>query len=1007
MPTSRSIQTSFSAGEFDPLLWSREDVSFFYNSARIIENAIPLPQGGVKRREGWSFRALQRGPIAARSFSSVTYPNGQNVSGGVTTTGTGAGIANITRADPAAVTTSPAHGLSTGGRVAISGVTGLHARSGGTAAITNITQADPGVITAAGHGLSTGDMVEVTSVAGMTILNNSVFIATVIDQDTFSINRDTSADTSYSSGGQIEKVTASGINGPHVVTVTGATGFTLDGFDSSSMTAFISVPGGRVTRGIGNATSYVAWQGETAPGTERAASVDVTGLHIANLDASVEAVDVVLEYLNTDVSPNWQLAATLSVGSAPYNRRFAAPPDRVLGDALIWRIRVDNPLAVDLGPALVGWRDITWNVETGYSAGGTVGRSSVHRLTSSIDDEFILVMTAGNVDIFKGDTGEFVASAIVPHDDAQAADVKATPNLDTLIIYHQDVPPYIIQRLGSDRDWRSNALAFDSVAEFPFGDGNVSGGKNEIQFLRFADMSVGDKVLFEFNGEASPDVVMTGNPATNAANFADAIKSLTDISDVSVTIEAGSTVNANFLVEFQGIDGKKAWPILVVDITSGSSGTVTLSRKQFGKPDTAPLWGASRGYPRCGAFYQGRHWMGGFKARPDLVVGSRAGSLFDFKEDADPIPSSPIVVAPNVDDQITIQNIYPGRHLQVFTSSSEMYVPEEPITIDNIALKVTSRLGSGGRCTPVSVQGGTLFVDRNGIAIREYLFADAEQSYTSEPVSLLAGHLVAQPRSLVMRRASSTYDPAQLLVANTGTASDGSSVPAAIVVIDRAQQITAFCRIATPGVPLEFAATQGGSAFALVRRSLAGPEWNFLEQFDSESMSDCSVRLSGSGSTVDLSQYPWMEGQKAYAHVDGLPAGEFTVTGNTVDLGDYSYSSEVEIGLRQVPRIVMHPFKGRGDISPTMQNMRIFRALLQLERTAAIAITAQAGGTPRPVSLQNYDSGVMDPTLDELLFTGAKRVSGLGAWQKEPVIELTQLAPMPFTVRSATFDVRY
>ena len=84
MPTSRHTQTSLSAGEFDPLLWSREDVSFFYNSARIIENAVPLPQGGAKRREGWSYRSVQRGAISAISLSgkAVTATNGGTAANG-------------------------------------------------------------------------------------------------------------------------------------------------------------------------------------------------------------------------------------------------------------------------------------------------------------------------------------------------------------------------------------------------------------------------------------------------------------------------------------------------------------------------------------------------------------------------------------------------------------------------------------------------------------------------------------------------------------------------------------------------------------------------------------------------------------------------------------------------------------------------------------------------------------------------------------------------------------
>lgn len=693
-------------------------------------------------------------------------------------------------------------------------------------------------------------------------------------------------------------------------------------------------------------------------------------------------------------------------GNVAYDRRFAVAPDQLLGTARYWRVIVDNPSAVDLKGATVELSQVEMHLEAGYSSGATVGQFSIHRLTATIQDEYILVLTAGCCDVFRGSDGAWVACTAIPHTSAQAAAIKSAPNLDTLILYQQDQAPWVVQRLGSDTDWRSNALAFDTITEFSFDSGNVGGGENEIQFLRFDDMASGHKLLVEYNGEASDEITWTNTASTNAANLEAAIEGLTDITSVTVRVNEGSGANAELEVEFTGKDGKKPWPILVIDILTGD-GTVVLSRKKFGKKDFDALWSATRGYPSCGTFYQGRHWMGGFKARPDVLVGSRAGALFDFKEDADPVAASPIVVAPNIDDQVTIQNIYPGRHLQIFTSSAELYVPDEPITIDNIALKVTSRHGSSPEVKPVDVQGGTMFVDRNGRALREYLFTDTEQSYSAEPVSLLAGHLMSSPRSLMLRRARDVDEPTLLLAANTGTDRNGNEVPAAMIVIDRAQQVTGFFRVKTQGKPLEFATTQGGEAFAVVERDLAGAKWHFLEQFDDAFMSDCSVSVSGSGSTIDVSAYPWLEGQEVEVHGDGLPLGSFMATSGIIDLDDATYASLAEVGLRQVPRIVLHPYKGKGDLSPTMQNMRVFRALIQLERTGAVAITGHDGGRPRQVSLQNYDSGLMDPTLEEVLFTGPKRIGGLGRWQKEPTVEITQIEPMPFLLRSITYDVRF
>ena len=193
----------------------------------------------------------------------------------------------------------------------------------------------------------------------------------------------------------------------------------------------------------------------------------------------------------------------------------------------------------------------------------------------------------------------------------------------------------------------------------------------------------------------------------------------------------------------------------------------------------------------------------------------------------------------------------------------------------------------------------------------------------------------------------------------------------------------------------------------MTKRDLAGPEWNYLEQFDDTCMSDAGIKISGSGSSVDLTGVAeHLEGQEVYVHVDGLPIGEFMVSSNQIDLGDESYSSEVEVGLKMVPRIVLHPYKGRGEASPTMKAMRIFRALFQMERTGAIAV-GMSGSRARPISLQNHDSGLMDPTLEEVLFSGSKRLSGIGRWQLEPTLEITQIEPMPFLLRSVSYDIRF
>lgn len=73
-------------------------------------------------------------------------------------------------------------------------------------AITGITQANPGVVTANGHGLSNGQLVWFSGVGGMTPLNNRVGIVAGATTNTFQIkNLDTTSMPAFTSGGYVQR----------------------------------------------------------------------------------------------------------------------------------------------------------------------------------------------------------------------------------------------------------------------------------------------------------------------------------------------------------------------------------------------------------------------------------------------------------------------------------------------------------------------------------------------------------------------------------------------------------------------------------------------------------------------------------------------------------------------------------------------------------------------------------------------------------------------------------
>jgi hypothetical protein len=918
MPVSRHNQASLASGEFDPLLNDREDVSFYYTSAKLIDNAVVLPQGGAKRREGLGRAAKQRGALTEVDISGYTFG----------------------------------------------------APNGGTAGNVDSTSSASTLLT------------------------------------------------------------------------TGA---------------------------INTATEYVVATID-AGSAQRVSMVDIVPRLVGGTIATGT-----LAIQSSDNGSTYTTRGSVTIGINFFARRWATAPDTDLGTHRYWRVIFLNPDGDDYGTDEVEVYGLRFWTEAGKSQSGAVpGNKRLERITATPEAEYWCLMTAGNADIFTID-GTWTAAVPIPHAEADVPAIRTAQNRDTLLLYQVNNPVHQIQRLeDDDAEWRADPFVFTTVSQFPFAD-STTGGQNEQQELNFQSMSAGNRFVFELNGDISAEVAWSGTPATNVTNITAALEGMENIQSVTVTNPSGNS----YLIEFDGADENTFFPILIVDILDGS-GLVTNSRKQYGRPNQEDLWSETRGYPACGTFYQGGHYMGGFRSATDVLARSRLGDFTDFKGDQDPVASSPLVLQPDIDDLVEIRAVYPGRSLQIFTSSAELYAPDEPITPDNAALKITSRRGHQSRTQPVDVQGGTFFVDRNGTALREYLFSESEQSYTAEPISTLGGHLIQQPIDLALRRSVDTDEPTIVYLVNQGRDRSFNKVPAAALTVDRAQQISAMARITTLLGEFEaVAASQGGDVAFVVQRQLAGNEWSYLEVMDELHMGDHAIiaenpdletftatddqtvftyTFTNPSEEIDIGVFTradtldvWrrvepddytldtgaktvtfdtgrdlgtlvaiaprqtsfsvghsdLDGIECYLHVDGRATGPHTPSSGSVTiLGDEGFWFEARLGLRMVPDVVLQAFKGQGGQSPTMQNQRIFRALLNMERTANVAACIE-GQTPKAIALSNWDSGTYDADLEETLFTGQVRVSGLSGWKKEPRLRITQTEPGPWSLRSARYDIRW
>ncbi len=178
--TTNVIQSNFASGELSPKVWGRYDLKIYKNGLEIMENFIAEIQGAARFRTGTKYvhhtRLNQEAFLAPFQFNDEQ-----------------AYLLELTDAMM---------------RIYRNGSITLE----DSTTITGATKADPCVITDVAHGYVDGDEVFINSVVGMTEINGKSYIINQLTVDTFEIadvdgnDIDSTAFTTYTSGGVAEKV---------------------------------------------------------------------------------------------------------------------------------------------------------------------------------------------------------------------------------------------------------------------------------------------------------------------------------------------------------------------------------------------------------------------------------------------------------------------------------------------------------------------------------------------------------------------------------------------------------------------------------------------------------------------------------------------------------------------------------------------------------------------------------------------------------------------------------
>ncbi len=380
---------------------------------------------------------------------------------------------------------------------------------------------------------------------------------------------------------------------------------------------------------------------------------------------------------------------------------------------------------------------------------------------------------------------------------------------------------------------------------------------------------------------------------------------------------------------------------------------------------------ALRGYPASVTFHENRLCFGGTLAEPDTIWMSSLGEFFDYNvgegEDTDAIN---LVAATG--DVNEIRYMRSNRDLQIFTLSDELYVPtylNQAITPTNAQIRKQTPFGSEF-VLPTSIDGATIFVERGGRAIREYIYSDAEDAYISTAISTVATHLIKTPVDIaVVHSGFNTAESYAALVMADGDMALFSS--------NRAEKRAAWTGLTSQG---SYKATTAIGDRLFTYQQDVNNNYVLSEFLDDIGLDNYLYVAYGSG-TVSVSSL-YSSGTVDVIGYDGtnkVYLGEFTVTSGNITMTGHSSYTHFYVGKKYTSKIITNPIDTVAANGPVTGDVRgISTVVLNLKDSESIKVNNRA---------VNNITG----------FKGNKEVRLLG-YSRSPQVTIEQEEPMPLQI---------
>ncbi len=394
-----------------------------------------------------------------------------------------------------------------------------------------------------------------------------------------------------------------------------------------------------------------------------------------------------------------------------------------------------------------------------------------------------------------------------------------------------------------------------------------------------------------------------------------------------------------------------------------------------------------RGWPKCCVFHQSRMVIGGSRDVPNRIWMSQPFNHGNFDAKLGQADGAIIFDLLSERDQ-TIHALFSGQHLQIFTSSGEWAVTDNNIlSPTTINVKNQSRIGIfNRRYLPVSnVDGATVFINKSGRQVHEFIYTDIDKMYQSTDLALLSSHMIHDPVDQVFDQ---TRHHLYVVLA------DGTM---AVATIHRAEHVTGWTHIETKGKFLSITVI-GEDVYVLVQRPVQnGSDTYTIERFDESVLFDNAKSVTANPAKSQWPEFRYLaKSRGTQIIVDGIFSGakDFDENG---DIHLASPARQCQMGIAYHHTVTPLPLETK------YLRTRLIEAVFHVHATTAMRVDTGHGYRDISFFILNQSKIGRPPNP----YTGTVRCRGFG-WSRgeKPLWQIRQDAPLPFTLLSTTTQTK-